>query len=326
MQTDTQLTGNLRAADSKASYDAAAKRILANKEILAWILRECTEEFKNCSIQDIAYKYIEKEPEISSVAVDSDMSDHLTGETIIGMNTEDKTINDGTIYYDIRFSAAAPCGDSEIKLIINIEAQKDAHPGYALVTRGLYYCARMLSAQNGREFVPPHYENIKKVYSIWVCSQPPASEHDAITKYFVGQEYLKGHSSAQHREYDLLSVIIINLNDKISENPNSMVDLLSIALSDTINYRQKVKVMNNNYNITMTRKLEGDVSIMCNLSDGVWKKVHAEGEAKGKILGTIDTYREIGLEHDEMMAKIIKKFSITPEEAEQYLAEARSNS
>ncbi|OUP84952.1 hypothetical protein B5F07_06840 [Lachnoclostridium sp. An169] len=40
----------------------------------------------------------------------------------------------------------------QIKLIINVEAQKDFHPGYSLMTRGIFYGARMISAQKGTEF------------------------------------------------------------------------------------------------------------------------------------------------------------------------------
>ena len=40
-----------------------------------------------------------------------------------------------------------------IKLIINVEGQKKFDPGYDIVTRGIFYCARMLSAQKDTEFV-----------------------------------------------------------------------------------------------------------------------------------------------------------------------------
>ena len=56
-----------------------------------------------------------------------------------------------------------------IALIINVEAQNDFYPGYPLIKRGIYYCCRMISSQYGREFTGPHYEKIKKVYSIWIC-------------------------------------------------------------------------------------------------------------------------------------------------------------
>jgi hypothetical protein len=52
-----------------------------------------------------------------------------------------------TIYYDIRFKAYVPGKDEPIMLIINLEIQLDDTPGYPLVKRGFYYCARMISEQ-----------------------------------------------------------------------------------------------------------------------------------------------------------------------------------
>ena len=71
------------------------------------------------------------------------------------------------------FFAVAPVSGELIRLIINIEAQNDYYPGYPLIKRGLYYCSRMISAQYGTEFTGSHYEQIKKVYSIWICINPP---------------------------------------------------------------------------------------------------------------------------------------------------------
>ena len=37
MNTDTTIAKNIRVADEKASYDAACKRLLSEKIILAWV-------------------------------------------------------------------------------------------------------------------------------------------------------------------------------------------------------------------------------------------------------------------------------------------------
>ena len=37
MNTDTTIAKNIRVADEKASYDAACKRLLSKKIILAWV-------------------------------------------------------------------------------------------------------------------------------------------------------------------------------------------------------------------------------------------------------------------------------------------------
>ena len=59
-----------------ASYDDIAKRFLAHKLLLAQILKEVVEEFKDCPLRDIAEKYIEGEPavNISEIPLDPDLT------------------------------------------------------------------------------------------------------------------------------------------------------------------------------------------------------------------------------------------------------------
>ena len=58
--------------ECRPQYDSQAKRILAQKKILAYILKRTVTEFKTASLDEIATKYIEGEPLISKVPVDKD--------------------------------------------------------------------------------------------------------------------------------------------------------------------------------------------------------------------------------------------------------------
>ena len=89
------------------------------------------------------------------------------------------------IYYDIRFSAYLETRKERIRLLINVEAQKAFYPGYSLTTRGIFYGARMISAQKGTEFAGRDYDNIRKVYSIWICMNAPDYIGNAISKYRI---------------------------------------------------------------------------------------------------------------------------------------------
>ena len=51
--------------------------------------------------------------------------------------------------------------------------------------RGIYYCSRMISGQYETAFTNSHYENIKKVYSIWICMNPPKNRENSITRYYA---------------------------------------------------------------------------------------------------------------------------------------------
>ena len=55
---------------------------------------------------------------------------------IEGLNTEDKTLNEGNIYYDIVFSALYPKEEGRyIGMYINLEMQQDMYPVYEIETR-----------------------------------------------------------------------------------------------------------------------------------------------------------------------------------------------
>ena len=164
MERETPVAEDIRITGENARCDVVCKRLLSTKEILAHILKACcVEEYRDCDIRDIAGKYIEGQPEVSEVSV---MPDETNAPRVRGLNDTDKTLTEGTITYDIRFMAAAPATGEPIRLINNIEAQKNYHTGYPLIKRGVCYCSRMISAQYGTEFVKSNYRNIRKVYSI----------------------------------------------------------------------------------------------------------------------------------------------------------------
>ena len=95
--------------DKNAAYDQAAKKVLSQKKILAFILKRMVEEFKDESVQDIMTKYIEGTPLISQVPVHPDET-NLEYERIQGNNTEDGSISeDGTV----RHSVPGSCAEDE---------------------------------------------------------------------------------------------------------------------------------------------------------------------------------------------------------------------
>lgn len=97
VKIENTLARNLDFAADKTSYDAACKRLLANKEILAWIMKSCIEEYRECSVKDIAEYYIEGEPQIAHTAVNADERSANGSDTIWGMSTEDARLEEGKL-------------------------------------------------------------------------------------------------------------------------------------------------------------------------------------------------------------------------------------
>ena len=172
---------------------------------------------------------------------------------------------------------------------MNVEAQNDFYPRYPLTKRGVYYCSRMISSQYGREFTGSHYEKLKKVYSIWICMNPPRRRENTITRYRLTEEHLVGEAVEPVQNYDLLSIVMLCLGGPDSENYDGVLRMLDVLLSHETSEAEKRRILQDDYDIQMTRTMESEVSVMCNLSKGVmeksWKKGMAEGREKGRAEG-----------------------------------------
>lgn len=269
MEVENTLAKNITIADNKAAYDAACKRLLANKVILAWIMKSCLEEYRDFEVDEIAKKYIEAIPQITKVAVNPDEEVEQHSEQIKGAKTEDSTIKEGTITYDIRFYALVPQSEELVSLIINVEAQNNFYPGYPIVKRGIYYCSRMISSQYGVEFTDAHYERIKKVYSIWICANPPKYRENTIARYVIQEENLVGDIAERKENYDLFTVVMICLGHDGDDRYTGILKLLDVLLSSEKEPEEKKKILQNDFHIKMTKILESEVQAVCNLSKGV---------------------------------------------------------
>ena len=100
----TRLSQKIFMPQTKASYDAACKRLLSEKSILAWIMKSCLEEYRDCDIQKIAETYIESQPQVGEVPV---APDETNAARVRGVSNEDTSLTEGTVTYDIRFLASA---------------------------------------------------------------------------------------------------------------------------------------------------------------------------------------------------------------------------
>lgn len=298
----TALSKDLEIAGDKAQYDEEIKRILANKIILAWILKYCVKEFKQFSLEEVE-EAIEGEPEISVIPIYPGSKP----QRIIGNATEDNVPNEGSIRYDIRFYAIVP-GEGRVKLLLNVEAQKSYYPGYDIVTRGIFYCARMLSAQLDTEFTSSDYDNIKKVYSIWICMNVPNYAVNTITKYSMYPENIAGDFSAPTR-YDLLSVIMIRLGKKEERKEHPLIGMLSVLLSQKMKSEEKEEILNKQFGIKATSEMKERLNSMCNLSDLVeeeaWQRGLENGMRKGICESIFSLLEDLGEISDEIKEKIL---------------------
>ena len=123
------------------------------------------------------------EPGLTNIAREKD------GQRVVCFNTEDGEINEGLVRFDIVFYVRMKDGISQI--IINVEAQKDDPEGYDILNRAIFYVSRLISSQKERDFEKSSYDDIKRVYSIWVCMnmEENTMSHIHLTKEDIVGSY-----------------------------------------------------------------------------------------------------------------------------------------
>lgn len=287
MRQNTHLADSIDTTEYESQYDECAKELVSDKQVLARIMKGVVTEFKDYDISVIE-QCIEGQPEVSNVSVYPGKSGR---QKITGTNVESKIRGEGELRYDIRFYAVTPEKKERIKIILNVELQKKYRVGYDLVTRGIVYCARMLSQQKDTEYEGEHFEDVKKVYSIWICTDSPEKLANTITEYKIERNNVYGEITEEER-YDLMSVIMIRLSGKGNdEKGNLLIKMLTTLLSDELNAQLKKKKLIEEHGMRMKSELEGEMEGMGGLGEGIREKGIAIGVERGKEIG-----KEIGKE------------------------------
>lgn len=308
---NTEIANAVNAAGDKAQYDTRVKRLLAQKSILAHILVKTIDEFKGMKPEDVV-KYIEGEPSISVVPVEPGLANmektDAAGQRIVGLNTENAEINEGLVRFDIIFYVRMKNGLSQI--IVNIEAQKDESTEYKILNRAIFYVSRLISSQKERDFVNTNYDDIKQVFSIWICMNMDDNSlsHIHLTK----DELLKPCNWKGN--LDLLNIVLIGITNGIPEHDEKyeMHRLIGALLSSELKEQEKLDIIEHEYNIPTSQEFREDVRIMCNLSTGIEERA-TEKTSEKFILNmykkgyTLDQIADVAETDVDEVEAIIKK-------------------
>ena len=280
MEQRTTLSQSIDNVEQKAQYDEACKKVLAEKIILAWIMKHTMKEYAEYDLRKIVENFVMGEPKVAETKA---LPDETNAPKITGTGVEDSTVTEGSVTYDIQFRAIVPSSEEVVQMIVNVEAQNDFYPGYPIIKRGIYYCARMISAQYGTVFTKSHYEKIQKVYSVWICMNPPKERSNTITGYSLTETQYVGKVKEKEDYYDLINAVMICLGKSEGETENDLLRLLDVLLSSDKKAKEKKEMLANEFDIPMTEKLKAEVEYMCNLSDGVEQKGIEKGIEKEQL-------------------------------------------
>ena len=262
---NTEIKNAVNSAGDKAQYDENAKRLLGNKSILAHILTSTVEEFRDMNPADVE-GYIEGEPCISSVPVEPGLTNiKQGGKRLAGLNSESADVNEGVVRFDIVFYVRLKDGVSQI--IINIEAQKDAPSGYSILNRGIFYACRLISSQKERDFVNTNYDDIKRVYTIWICMNMP---ENSLDYYQLANRKALGSRTWEGKQ-DMINIVLIGLAKDlpIHDEKYELHRLLVALMSKQLTTSEKINIIEKEYKIQVNDTFRKDVSVMCNLSQGI---------------------------------------------------------
>ena len=239
---NTELKNAVGATDKEAQYDESAKRLLGQKWILAHILVKTVDTFKGMRPGEVI-RYIEGTPQISTVPAEPGLTNQkkeTNGRRIVGFNTENGELGEGLVRFDI-----------------------------------VFYGSRLISSQKERDFENSNYDDLKQVYSIWICLNMDENSMCHV------------HLPEHDETYELHR-------------------LLGALLSKQLTVDEKLNIIGEEYDIPIEENLRKDVDVMCNLSQGIKEDGIAIGRAEGEAGIILKMYKN-GFSVDQIAVATDKK-------------------
>ena len=112
---------------------------------------------------------------------------------------------------------------------------------------------------------------------------------NSIAEYGITQQKVIGRVKENVENYDKIKIIILSVNDEGMENRNTIIRLLSTLLSTTESVENRKKILQNDFNISMTKEIEEEVAEMCNLG----MAVELKGVEKGVELTRLEDIKSL---------------------------------
>ena len=180
----------------------------------------------------------------------------------------------------------------------------------------------MISSQKNRDFKGSNYNNIKKVYSIWVCMN---MEEDSMNHIHLTNDTIMGNHKWKG-EIELLNIIMIGVAENLSRKDESheLHRLLGALLSEKFKSAEKLDLLENEYHIAMEESIEEDVKTMCNLSEGIEERAMERGRKDG-INTVLRLAEKCHLSKEETIQQLCEGMKMEVAEAEKYYEEYRKD-
>ncbi len=233
MSKNTGVVESIERTDDRIK-DEAFKEIAKHKVVAALILKVTVSEFKDMSLVEIAKCIINRK---ESDSVKNDVHALLNGEieqlqTETGAGGEKETRND--IVFKVELPSA---GEMQVSLSRTVNFEMQGHVQNTkpeLNRRAIYYAASLL--RNTATRGDKNYDNMHKIYSIWLCNDKVTIERRKETEnryiHKIKMHVSYDDTSSQtiyDKDYDFMEVVLVELprmKDTILKEEAALVSLL----------------------------------------------------------------------------------------------------
>lgn len=99
---------------------------------------------------------------------------------------------------------------------------------------------------------------------------------------------------------------------------NPLHELLRTLVSDKLSVTEKSNILSSAYGFQMSRKMEKEEHVMCNLSDLIEEKGIQQGMHKG-ILNTANILKNLGLSDEDILKNISEQYGMQKDDVRKLL-------
>jgi len=150
--------------------------------------------------------------------------------------------------------------------------------------------SRLVSSQKERDFVNTNYDDIKQVFSIWICMNMASNSMSHI--HLIKDEMLEPYDWKGNM--DLLNIVLIGITDEFPQHDEKyeLHRLIGTLLSSGLKEQEKLDIIEHEYNIPVSNEIREDVRVMCNLSTGIEERAEERATEKTSEKFILNMYKK----------------------------------
>ena len=268
--------------------DTFAKRLFRRPEIIAWLIKTCIPEFRKVEPSDIIDRWLSK----ADMRIGTDpVAQDVVRRSVPVVGTEDKSVTDGTVFYDFRTELSLPeTLDNTSQLILDIEMQKDYKNWLVILKRVIYYLCRLISRQPGELMDGKEdYSRLCRVCSIWILPAVPKRLANRVLHLRqIMEDMSKGHvMPAGAIPVGLTDAWLLCLSDKHPpKREQNGLWLMYVLLTQTISNTERMEILKTDFGIKITKELED----MYTYDDFRYSESRMEGRREGRDETILQAY------------------------------------